>query len=267
MVLSEEVISAIKQVIMKELYKKITTLARSEDMYSSFYFKLFSPRLAVTTSVLQSIFTWFGGKWEIFAEIIARENFQAAKRHFNIRGGITDDELKVIDSIIKNLDSRKRSPDISKERLEIAEVLRVSRESKNMKRVSRIIDLFLRDYEDREFYIELKTVKPNKSESMEAKRKLLEIIAMRQKVINHNKIQVYLAMPFNPYGEERAYTRWTVTQFFKEKDDLLVGKDFWDFIGGPGTYEDLLHIFSEIGQELNELTESVIENFCKSYED
>jgi len=32
-------------------------------------------------------------------------------------------------------------------------------------------------------------------------------------------------------------------------EDLLVGKPFWDFVGGSGAYEELLDLFHEVGQE------------------
>ena len=264
MTLSEKTRLSIKRMIEKELYKKIAKLRRSEDMHFPFYFKLFSPRLVITASVLQSIFTWFGRKWEHFAEMIAYERFLVVKRNFAVKGEITDSELSVIDTIVKDLDSGERSPDIINEKLEI---LKAHSKSKTSRKVSRIIDLFLKDSSDKEFYIELKTVKPNKSEAMEAKRKLLEIIAMRQKFVDPDRIFVYLAMPFNPYGEEREYSRWTVLRFFKEGADLLVGKDFWDFIGGANTYNNLLSLFDEIGRELNTLTEDIIENLCKKLEE
>jgi type II restriction enzyme len=34
------------------------------------------------------------------------------------------------------------------------------------------------------------------------------------------------------------------------KNQILVGKEFWDFLGGAGTYELLLKIFEQVGIEL-----------------
>ena len=30
--------------------------------------------------------------------------------------------------------------------------------------------------------------------------------------------------------------------------DLIIGKDFWDLVGGSGCYEDLSKIFQEVGE-------------------
>jgi len=32
-----------------------------------------------------------------------------------------------------------------------------------------------------------------------------------------------------------------------DKEELLVGKEFWDFLGGQGAYEDLLDCFEQAG--------------------
>lgn len=91
-----------------------------------------------------------------------------------------------------------------------------------------------------------------------AKQDMLNVLAVRQKVRDTKDVYVYLALPFNPYfsGE---YRRWTVTTFFKAGEDLLVGKEFWDFIGGKDAYEELLSVFQEVGEEAMDLIKSAIE--------
>jgi len=42
--------------------------------------------------------------------------------------------------------------------------------------------------------------------------------------------------------------------------ELLVAADFWDFLGGPGAYEDLLGCFERAGVELRP---EVDEHFAK----
>ena len=33
------------------------------------------------------------------------------------------------------------------------------------------------------------------------------------------------------------------------KNDFLIGKNFWDFLGGENTFSALLEIFDEVGKE------------------
>ena len=30
---------------------------------------------------------------------------------------------------------------------------------------------------------------------------------------------------------------------------ILIGHEFWNIVGGPGTYEELLEIYQEVGRE------------------
>ena len=35
-----------------------------------------------------------------------------------------------------------------------------------------------------------------------------------------------------------------------ERKELLIGEDFWDFIGGSGTYREIIQIFDEVGKSI-----------------
>ena len=80
-------------------------------------------------------------------------------------------------------------------------------------------------------------------------KQLLDWIAMRGSVDPKVKIKTYVAIPYNPY-EPEPYDRWTLQGLFDLDQEVLVGNEFWDFLGGQGTYEDLLQVFEEAGIEL-----------------
>ena len=80
-----------------------------------------------------------------------------------------------------------------------------------------------------------------------AKRDLLEIYAMRAK--EGKKVKVFLGMYYNPYAPQE-YQRWTCIKFFDKGNDFLIGKDFWDYFGGAGAFEDLIKIYEEVGEEI-----------------
>ena len=46
--------------------------------------------------------------------------------------------------------------------------------------------------------------------------------------------------------------------------EVLVGKEFWDLLGGKGTYEDLLKVFEEAGVELRDEIDKKIKNISKN---
>ena len=74
--------------------------------------------------------------------------------------------------------------------------------------------------------------------------------------------QVYtrIAIPYNPYHPE-PYERWTLKGLFDlERGEILVGKEFWNFVAGDDIYEELLDIFQEAGEELRQ---EIDEKFAK----
>lgn len=63
-------------------------------------------------------------------------------------------------------------------------------------------------------------------------------------------MQAYYAMAYNPYGPTRAEYRWSFGRMYTPfADAVLVGHEFWDIIGGPTAYAELLDIYQEVGCE------------------
>jgi len=56
---------------------------------------------------------------------------------------------------------------------------------------------------------------------------------------------------YNPY-EPQPYERWTLQGLFDLNEEVVVGPEFWDMLGGKGTYKDLLNVFEEAGIELRD---------------
>ncbi|MGC8935365.1 MAG: TdeIII family type II restriction endonuclease, partial [Thermoproteota archaeon] len=59
----------------------------------------------------------------------------------------------------------------------------------------------------------------------------------------------YIAIPYNPY-EPKPYERWTLKGMLDLDNELKVAEDFWDFLGGKESYEELLNCFERVGIEL-----------------
>jgi len=56
--------------------------------------------------------------------------------------------------------------------------------------------------------------------------------------------------PYNPY-EPKPYERWTLKGMLDDLDnELKVSKEFLDFLGGEGSYLELLDCFERVGIEL-----------------
>jgi hypothetical protein len=110
---------------------------------------------------------------------------------------------------------------------------------------------FKRD--NQEYFFSIKTVKPNIDQTIEAKRDLLKL------KINNSKANVYYGLYYNPWGEQRNSYKHNppmkVFNFLKD-EVVLIGKEYWDIIGGEGTYEELLEIAEKAGIKTKKLVES-----------
>ena len=104
-----------------------------------------------------------------------------------------------------------------------------------------------------EYFFSIKTVKPNIDQTVEAKRDLLKI------KLNNDNARVFYGLYYNPWGEDRSnYNHKPPMKVFDFKKDevVLIGKDYWDLIGGGGAYEEVLAIAKEAGNETKKIVES-----------
>ena len=93
-------------------------------------------------------------------------------------------------------------------------------------------------------YMSIKTVKPNIDQSAEAKRDLLKL------QLNDPECKVYYGLYYNPYGENREDYAWSPPKGifdFNHDAVVLIGRDYWDTLGGTGFYNQVLAIAEECG--------------------
>jgi hypothetical protein len=101
-------------------------------------------------------------------------------------------------------------------------------------------------------YMSIKTVKPNIDQTSVAKEDILRL------TINDNSCNAYYGLYYNPYGEDRkSYAHAPPMGIFDFHNDdvVLIGKEYWDTLGGSGCYEEILKIAKKVGAE----TRSIIE--------
>jgi type II restriction enzyme len=111
------------------------------------------------------------------------------------------------------------------------------------------VDLFLESKDGEIFLFDLKTAKPNVSNFKDFKRTLLEWVAIALAENPNAKVNSLIAIPYNPY-EPQPYERWTLKGMLDLENELKVAEEFWDFLGGHGTYNELLDCFEKAGIEL-----------------
>ncbi len=243
MALSQDQKEKIKSLLVKKIKDKLASYGR-ETTSMPFLARLIQDNEKIAAySFIHSLATTLGMSiYEDVSVIIAVEHSDFCSRRYGVGGAISDVQKNVINKIVAELRDKVRTPDIESEK---QEVLRASWENSKSQTSGNIADLYMRKG-DKEFFFEIKTVKPNIDVFEKSKTKLLEWVARRQKPIN-----VFLAFPYNPYHPE-PYSRFTEMNLMESGKDFLVGDEYWDYLGGEGTFPDLLNVFDGVGKEFKE---------------
>ncbi len=248
MALSENLQQKVYKFLKDKVLKKIDEYNLSdEDSSKPFQYALFTKKGYLAKGFIHGCETALGNWHESIAKIIASENFKVAKKlqgTNKLKGKITRDAQGKFENILSDLDSVIREPN---HKSETEEIFEASQNGNNIEDRIQTVDLYLEKENGEEIYFEIKGPKPNKNEMRAAKRDLLEIFAMRAK--EGKKVKIYLGMYYNPYYPEE-YQRWTCLKFFDKGNNFLIGKDFWDFLGGPNAYEELIEIYEKVGEEI-----------------
>jgi len=247
MALTTQQSKQIKEYLVEKIRQKLATYD-PETNSMPFHFRLLGKDRMALFSFIQSVNTILGTSiFEQVGKIIAEPRAKRTIGQYKaFEGYISSEAVLKIDSIMRELRSTSRSPDKEKE---TKEVLAVAGKGEMGKKLKKRVDLFVEMKDGTEYYFELKSAKPNINEFTGIKKQMLDWIAMRGSESPKAKVKTIVAIPYNPY-EPKPYERWTLQGLFDLKEEVLVGIEFWDLLGGKGTYEDLLKVFEQAGLEL-----------------
>lgn len=239
----------IKEHLVEKIRQKLVTYD-PETNSMPFHFRLLGKDRMALFSFIQSVNTMLGTSiFEQVGKIIAEPRAKRAIGQYKeFEGYIGDEAVLKIDSIMRELRSASRTPDKEKE---TKEVLAAASRGGVGKKLKKRVDLFVEMRDGTEYYFEIKSAKPNINEFTGIKKQMLDWIAMRGSENPKVEVKTIVAIPYNPY-EPRPYERWTLQGLFDLQEEVLVGVEFWDLLGGEGTYEDLLKVFEAAGLELHD---------------
>lgn len=214
-------------------------------------------RMAVY-SFIQSLNTTFGvSVFEPVALVLARHRFAVAQTHVSPGSHISELAQREIQAIMNALTTAESAPN----KLQEIERIRQVSQGGGMHTVRLpLADLCVQDEHGGIMFFDLKTVKPNKGDFEKFKRTLLEWGAAALADNPSRVVRSVIAIPYNPY-EPKPYARWTMRGMLDLEHELLVGPEFWDFLGGDGAYQDLLDIFERIGIELGPEIDKAFERY------
>ncbi|MCX6155411.1 MAG: TdeIII family type II restriction endonuclease [Candidatus Kapabacteria bacterium] len=253
-------ITQIESVLRNSLRAKFQKY-KPEPASMPFHTRLLGKDRMALFSFIHSLNTNFGTSiFEPVALTLAKTSFKEAKAQATAGATISESAQREIQNIMDNLTAASSRPD---KEAEIEIIRKVCRTGK-MKTVKPTkVDIFLQSNSDEIYLIDIKTAKPNKGGFQEFKRTLLEWVGVTLAANPDADIKTLVAIPYNPY-EPKPYSRWTMAGMLDLPNELKVAEEFWDFLGGEGTFLCLLDCFERIGIELRPEIDNYFAKYNKS---
>lgn len=192
--------------------------------------------------------TAFGSVWEQLALAVARVYHGECTQGSTIEGTIGEERLKRIQEVLNRLEhplakTKRQKPNWEEE---LAHILKGGGDAIP---VSVTCDILVRSSITKETYaFELKAPLPNSDQTKVSKEKMFKLLAMNEGLVD----KAFYALVYNPYGKRREDYAWSYPKrwFDMQQDSsVLIGEEFWDFIGGAGIYEYFIQEINKLGQE------------------
>ncbi|MBF8962959.1 TdeIII family type II restriction endonuclease [Pontibacter sp. FD36] len=194
--------------------------------------------------------TPFGNVWERLARVVAIEAHGGCLMGHSVSGTVGSESLRRIQEVLNGLEHKtkgkaKEKPDWEKE------LAYIKAGGGELIPVSVTCDIFIHNEEtDTKYAFELKAPLPNSDQTKVSKEKMFKLLAMTPKQVDF----AYYALPYNPYGKKEDYNWSFPMRWFDMHNDesVLIGNEFWDLIGGEGTYSNFIKEVNELGKEYRE---------------
>jgi len=196
--------------------------------------------------------TPFGSAWEQLAVVVANEFHGNCERGKLVEGTIKNERLRRIQETLNKLEhkGRKKEDKVKPDWLnELSYIL--DGDGDEIVPVSVMCDLFVDSPTVNKVYaFELKAPLPNSDQTKVSKEKMFKLLAMEQSPVD----EAYYALPYNPYGLKENYAWSFPMRWFDMKNDpcVLIGSEFWDLMGGKGSYEAFISSVNALGLEYRE---------------
>jgi hypothetical protein len=189
--------------------------------------------------------TPFGKIWEQLAAEVAKVALGVGVVGHSITGTVREGRLRRVQEILRDLEhpkdgGKRKEPQWDRE---LKYVLKGKGEEIP---VTVMCDVYAEDTANNKRYaFELKAPLPNSDQTKVSKEKLLKLSSMETPQVD----EAYFALPYNPYGRRDDYDWSFPARWFDMKADrvVLIGDEFWDKIGGQGTYQSFVSSVNELG--------------------
>ena len=224
---------------------RVSPSTSKKGQLKPFHESLLPEGLLAISEFERSFSTKLGTSFEECAKLVAAEFNESAKRGFRVRGQISVRAVRFIENAVADADKKGLADRTFHGLADRVASLSSEGEVEDREVIS---DLYVERKDVPDLYIELKSPKPNKGQCLEAIRRQLMIHGIKGQ--GTNEVRAYFASAYNPYGLAKdSYKHSFACRHMDMAEGVLIGKEFWDLVGGAGAYEEVLAIYQEVGRE------------------
>jgi regulator of RNase E activity RraB len=221
------------------------------------FIAVLGPEIQYYTALVRSLDSSLGNMLEKMAINIAKLTYEVKQ---NVEGPLS---LKQTQDMAELLEKYKRR-EITPPTAEDYQFLRTKPTEQSLVTKRHDSDYYLIDKETGDnFLIELKIGGDlDNKKARSEKEALLEQFAILSNTLpSDTKIKLFFATAYNRFGEGKPWRQERVRQFFAD-DELLIGKDFWDFVCKS---DDGYNIVLEAYKEKAGLIKASLDSIKKTY--
>ncbi len=189
--------------------------------------------------------TPFGTAWEKLAMAVGKVYHGECTKGTRIEGTIPEGRLNRIQEVLNRLDHAEKGKKKSKPNWneELSYIL--AGRGKSIP-IAVVCDILVQSKKTGKTYaFELKGPLSDKDQTKVSKEKILKLMAMD----GHPIDEAYFALTYNPFFKRELYKWAHVECWFNIENDnsILIGEEFWNMIGGEGTYKLFINEVNKLG--------------------
>lgn len=189
--------------------------------------------------------TPFGNVWEKLALEVANAYHGHCEQGATIQGTVGEESLRRIQEVLNRLEHPVRGK--KREKPNWCKELEYVKAGGGVPiPVSVTCDILIKSTKTGKTYsFELKAPLPNSDQTKVSKEKMFKLLAMNERLVDG----AYYALVYNPYGKKDDYAWSFPMRWFNMTSDeaVLIGDEFWNLIGGDGTYETFVSEINKLG--------------------
>jgi len=194
--------------------------------------------------------TPFGGVWEKLAQVVAKECHGHCEMGKTIIGEVGAERLRRIQETLNKLEHKNKVKDKLKPDWDV-ELKYILEGGGKPIPTSVVCDIFIESKKtNKKYAFEIKAPLPNSDQTKVSKEKMFKLLAMSPTKVDY----AFFALAYNPYGKKEDYNWSFPMRWFDMHNDesVLIGNEFWDLIGGNGTYKNFISEINALGKEYRE---------------